>query len=179
MSLKTVLFFLFAVRFGLSSAAQAAVPNSLHHGLAAKEVLSIEALAPAGTAEGMYHSGFKAQQIMQGLQTGDRPAVRAERAAESEQGVPPAEIAQKVKGLKTGDVPLPGRADGKPPAEKGKLDKVLKFVQKWLPIAMLVYGSVNMIINPIGAASGALRMAAVIAAVGTAMLLYKTIKKKG
>jgi len=169
-----------AARFGLGTAAHAAVPNSMHHGLAAKDVLSVEALAPAGTTEGMYHSGFKAQQIMQGLKTGDRPAVRAERAAESEKSVPPVDaVTEKAKGLKTSDVPLPGRTDGEPPAQKGKWDKVLKFAMKWIPIAMVVYGSVNMIINPIGAASGALRMVAVIAAVGTAMMLYKAIKKKG
>ncbi len=184
MSLRSLLYIAIAVRFVGVSAANAAVPNSLHHGLAANEVLSVEGLAPSGSIEGMYATGFKAQMMMQGLKTGDRPAVRAEREKESEKGVPSVGKAGEVKkGLRTSEppapnVPLPGRADDKEPAKEGRGKKVLKFIMKWLPIAMLYYGSINMIINPVGAAAGALRMVAVIALIGTGMMLYKMLKKK-
>lgn len=184
MRLRLILVLAFAVRFGLGAAwAQAeASPRPLRHGLAANIVLG-QGLGPRQSLESGHSAGFKAQQIMQGLACGGGPVVDV-RGAGGEDPPPTTASSDKAEGLRTSeppapDVGLPGMGDGEEEDRKeGWRDRLLKGIQKWLPIAMFYYGSVTAILNPMGAAAGAARGMAGIALIGTAILLYKTIRNK-
>ncbi|MEK9145380.1 MAG: hypothetical protein AAB339_07210 [Elusimicrobiota bacterium] len=166
-----------------SASASAAVGKSLGGGYQAEQALGA-GLSGGGGLESLSQSGFDAQQLLQGLDTGgDKSAVDA-RAAQAAQEADKAAL--RTRGLVVNEPPAPGkgilpdpnRAGDQPPQEAPKKRDWMKIITKWLPIGMFYWASINAILNPLGAAALGIQGIAVYALIGTAMMLYKEIKNK-
>lgn len=170
-----------------AASASAAVGRSLGNGYQAEQALGA-GLSAGGGLESLSDSGFKAQQLLQGLDTGgDKSAVDARAAQAAQEAGKAAGLRGTRGGLHVNEPPAPGKGilpdpngAGDKPQEQPQPQKRdwMKIITKWLPIGMFYWASVNAILNPMGAAAMGIRGIAIYALIGTAMMLYNEIKKK-
>lgn len=125
--------------------------------------------------EEAHASGAKAELALQGARKAtDGEAVQA-GSGSAKKG---AGQAGRAPSLKVNEPPTPGKpGEQTPPPPKPKKDW-MKVIMKWLPIAIGLYASVQMIMNPVGSATFWVRSFAVIAAMGTGKQLLKEIRGK-
>lgn len=163
---------------GLAASASAAglQPGAMGDGLEAKRLLG-EALGTHASSEEAHAAAAKAQLAFQGARAGhDEDAVKAGEAGFERLRQEPGTGPGGGPSLHVSEPPPPGAAKDPPPG-KPKRDWG-KLVMKWLPVAIALFASVQMIVNPIGTATFWVRGLALTAGLGTVRQLIKEIRKK-
>lgn len=159
------------------TAAAAVQPGAMGDGLEAQRLLGA-GLDTGSPLEKLHASGAKAELAFQGARAGhdERAVAAGEAGFESlRRALPGAD--PKTPALHVSEPPAPGRPGGQDPPPKPKRDW-LKLVQKWLPVAMVLAASVQMILNPVGTATFWVRNLALIAGIGTIRQLIREIRGK-
>lgn len=150
-------------------------PGAMGDGLEAKRLLG--ELGNHSSSEEAHAAAAKAQLAFQGTRAGhDEDAVKAGGSRFERLRQEPGAGPGGTPSLHVSEPPPPGGAKDPPPG-KPKRDWG-KLIMKWLPVAIALFASVQMIVNPVGTATFWVRNLALIAGLGTVQQLIKEIRKK-